>query len=230
VKYRKHFLPPAERPVGVTWYSFPVPSGADWRERVTGALLNLTYPYRWQPLPDRISVEEAAELGQETVMGWINAIGVRLTGMILPYFGATIPAGTLLCDGSVVQRAEYPSLWDVYHPWYKTEDTLTLPNLAGRYLMGVNLHDQVGGYLFEEYRHIQVQHLPPHTHSMDHQHFTHTHAPLPIPVVAPGEMLVASETLPDWLAVSQETGSTGSGQPLDIRPPCVTLRFVIIAV
>ena len=228
--YRRHFLPPSEEPLGTDWYTISVPAGAEWQQLVSGALLELSYQHRWEPKEGRVSPDKAAELGLKTLMGWIDAIPIQLTGMIFPCFTASIPRGTLLCDGATVLREAYPRLWDVYHPWYKTETTLTLPNLSNRFLMGVLEHDQVGAQLFEEYRHIGIEHLPAHAHDFSHEHFGHEHAPLPIPVVAPGQFPVASEAIPAPIMFLGSTGIVGGGQALDIRPPALTIRFVIVAV
>lgn len=52
-----------------------------------------------------------------------------LIGMIFPFAGPTAPDGWLLCDGSSFSSSTYPQL-------YSLLGSTTLPNLAGKYLIG----------------------------------------------------------------------------------------------
>ena len=63
-------------------------------------------------------------------------------GTILPYSGANAPYGYLLCDGSEVERAKYPDLFDVVGTTYNGTATLVgvstfrVPDLRGRFALG----------------------------------------------------------------------------------------------
>lgn len=60
-------------------------------------------------------------------------------GVITPYAGATAPLGYLLCDGSAVSRATYPSLFGVIGTTYGVGDgstTFNLPDMKGRVAVG----------------------------------------------------------------------------------------------
>lgn len=65
---------------------------------------------------------------------------VTPTGTIQPHAGATAPDGFLVCDGTIVNIADYPRLYAVIGTsWgYGNNDGLTfhLPDLRGRFLRG----------------------------------------------------------------------------------------------
>jgi microcystin-dependent protein len=77
------------------------------------------------------------------------------TGLILSYAGPTAPAGWLLCQGQVVSRTTYPTLFAAIGVQYGVGDgstTFVIPNLQGRIVAGFNAGDgyfstvgQVGG-------------------------------------------------------------------------------------
>jgi tail collar domain len=61
-------------------------------------------------------------------------------GTVVMYAGKTVPAGWLLCDGRPVSRAMYPALFSAVGVGYGPGDgstTFALPNLIGKFLMGV---------------------------------------------------------------------------------------------
>ncbi len=75
--------------------------------------------------------------GGITVNG--QPINVVPTGTIIPFAGATIPAGYLLCNGVAVSRTSYAALFGVISTLYGTGDgttTFNLPDLRDRFLEG----------------------------------------------------------------------------------------------
>lgn len=62
------------------------------------------------------------------------------SGTILPFGGTVAPAGYLLCDGTEVQRADYPRLFATVGEAFgaATVFTFTLPDMRGRFLRGVD--------------------------------------------------------------------------------------------
>ena len=67
---------------------------------------------------------------------------VTQTGTIQPHAGGAAPEGYLVCDGTIVNIADYPKLFAVIGTsWgYGNNDGLTfhLPDLRGRFLRGVD--------------------------------------------------------------------------------------------
>ena len=70
---------------------------------------------------------------------FITDLGVPI-GTILPFAGANVPFGYLLCDGAEVERLKYPDLYDIISTTYGTPtlgfDTFVLPDLRGRFPLG----------------------------------------------------------------------------------------------
>ena len=67
---------------------------------------------------------------------------VTPTGTIQPHAGGAAPEGYLVCDGAIVNIADYPKLYAIIGTsWgYGNNDGLTfhLPDLRGRFLRGVD--------------------------------------------------------------------------------------------
>ena len=67
------------------------------------------------------------------------------SGIIMPFAGATTPAGWLLCDGSAISRTTYSSLFTALGTTHGAGDgstTFNLPDLRGRTIAG---KDDMGG-------------------------------------------------------------------------------------
>jgi microcystin-dependent protein len=63
------------------------------------------------------------------------------SGLILPFGGPTVPSGYLACDGTVVSRATYASLFAAIGTAWGSGDgstTFNLPDLRGYFLRGVS--------------------------------------------------------------------------------------------
>lgn len=72
------------------------------------------------------------------------------SGVIVPYGGKVVPAGWLKCDGSLVNRQSYASLFGAISTNWGAGDgstTFQLPNVNGRVLQGTSNEANVGVYL-----------------------------------------------------------------------------------
>lgn len=68
-------------------------------------------------------------------------------GDIIPHFGTTPPAGTLVCDGSEVSREVYHELFEEIGSLVGQGDgstTFDLPDLRGRWMMGADAERAAG--------------------------------------------------------------------------------------
>ena len=68
-------------------------------------------------------------------------------GDIIPHFGTTPPAGTLVCDGSEVSREVYHELYEEIGSLVGQGDgstTFNLPDLRGRWMMGADAERAAG--------------------------------------------------------------------------------------
>lgn len=121
--------------------------------------------------------------------GWRSAVmvGAAPCGSIMPFAGATIPAGWLACDGSAVSRTTYSSLYaalgGITSPWGQGNGTTTfnLPDLRSRVPVGKNgsgTFSALGAIGGAETMSLSEAHMAAHTHTFsgttsgvgDHQH------------------------------------------------------------
>lgn len=78
---------------------------------------------------------------KQTRDSFVSDLGLPI-GAILPYAGLTPPTGFLLCDGSEVQKAQYPDLYNIISDFYNGPapllgaNTFRLPDLRGRFALG----------------------------------------------------------------------------------------------
>jgi microcystin-dependent protein len=74
-----------------------------------------------------------------------GTVGAVPAGAVMPFAGASAPAGWLLCFGQTVSRSQYGELFAVLGTTYGSGDgstTFGLPDLRGRVVAGV---DNMGG-------------------------------------------------------------------------------------
>lgn len=99
-------------------------------------------------------------------------------GAIVPYAGATSPAGWLLCDGTGVDRTLYKDLYDVIGFTYGRVDdqTFSLPDLSGKVPAGVDTADgdfdlaDTGGAKTHA---LATSEIPSHSHGVTDGGHTH---------------------------------------------------------
>lgn len=97
----------------------------------------------------------------------------RLTGEVIGFAGPIAPAGWLLCDGSEVSRTVYDDLFAVLGVAYGAGDganTFNLPNFTGRFPLGVSGAHPRGQEDGQETIALVSANLPPHQHTITHQH------------------------------------------------------------
>jgi microcystin-dependent protein len=75
---------------------------------------------------------------------FVGDLGMPI-GAILPFAGANLPDGYLLCDGSEQEKAKYKALYDVIGDVHgvptKGAGTFVLPDLRGRFALGLDNMD-----------------------------------------------------------------------------------------
>lgn len=154
-----------------------------------------------------------------------------IVGLIIPVCTAAIPDGTLLCDGSTYARSDYPNLYDALDTFYRLDAaSFFVPDLRDRFILGSGpahaVNDSGGSF-----EHVQsASELAAHTHTTQpHTHTEITATPTivsiglepPVPSALPGAGLTgASVVIVD---------STGGSAPMDITPPYLALRYVVVA-
>ena len=113
---------------------------------------------------------------------------VESTGHIKSFAGSVAPAGYLICDGAIINRADYPSLFQIIGTTFNTSGEAStqfrLPDLRGKARMGSGQDSgrglttrTLGQYLGAETHTLTTAELPSHTHSgtTDTSADAHTH-------------------------------------------------------
>lgn len=154
-----------------------------------------------------------------------------LTGLIMPCATANPPTGTLLCDGAIYSRADYPNLYAALDPAFIISDeSFAVPDLRDRFILGDGITQAVGD-TGGSATHVQtVEEMPSHFHTTQ----PHAH---PVSAAAPSTVTVGLELpVPAAVPVAATTGletvivdNAGGGKPMDIRPPFLVLKYVVVA-
>jgi microcystin-dependent protein/cytoskeletal protein CcmA (bactofilin family) len=98
-------------------------------------------PNKSEPNDTILVFRSGTGLIKETRNVFIADLGVPI-GAIMPYAGANVPEGYLLCDGSEVERVKFSLLFDVIGTTYNGSvplggvGTFRLPDLRGRFPLG----------------------------------------------------------------------------------------------
>lgn len=154
-----------------------------------------------------------------------------LVGLIMPSAAATVPAGTLLCDGAIYLRADYPLLYAALDAAFIIDaDSFAVPDLRDRFVLGDGVAHAVGdnGGSFE---HTMTEaELVPHIHTTQ----PHSHAETgAVSTVINGGLEApasAATPFPDVTGLATvDVDSTGGGDPMDITPPFLVLKYVMVA-
>lgn len=99
-----------------------------------------------QDIKDSIEEIKAVNNSQEDAIANINANLGKIvadflvpTGTVVPYAGMAAPSGWVMCDGQVINQAQYPALYDILRqaPGLVTETgEVCVPDLRGRFVKG----------------------------------------------------------------------------------------------
>lgn len=181
-------------------------------------------------------------------------------GVVHPYAGATAPTGWLLANGQAVSRTTYSQLFAVCGTTFGAGDgssTFNVPDLRDRMPTGsgsLYARGETGG---AETRTLTTANLPPHSHSINHDHSSdpHSHSGAPhthsvtggignatVPTGA-GQLVAddpggftgsagggqTSSSPANVNPMSGSSGSTGSGTAFNNMPPYLGLVYIIRA-
>lgn len=169
-----------------------------------------------------------------------------LVGLIMPIAVSTLPQGTLLCDGSTYLRADYPALYSAIDPVFIVDaNTFVVPDMRDKFVVGVSGTKAVGTNGGSGSTTLTVNQLPSHNHTTQphtHNDTPHSHvegialpsvtvvlvgAPVPSAIPGVGVTGLASVGI---LPASVTVDNTGNGDPIEVIPPYIALRYVVVAV
>lgn len=202
-----------------------------------------------------VSVTSGTDEAIVTITGSAGSATSAPSGTVVMFAGPTAPTGWLLCDGSTVSIATYPNLFAAIGTTYGGNGTsnFALPNMTDRMPSGTSASRTPGAVGGSATASVAVANLPPHTHSINHDHAgqasasngAHTHeinrrtAAGTTGGVAMGQGVAQSNdnTTSDGahthnVNLDPYTGNTSTTQgatatPISIVPPWLAMPFVI---
>lgn len=135
---------------------------------VNGALLDLIRVWNWEKFGTE-TPEQAAALMDVMYSDYLES-SVYLLGAIFPYLTSTPPVGCLALDGSTYSGTDYPDLFAILDPAFKSGGNFTLPDIRGRTIIGAGMGTgltlrAVGAAGGEETHVLTVLEMPTHSHS-----------------------------------------------------------------
>lgn len=210
--------PPGDTRAFLLW----CPLGADYEQAMRGALLPLIDPGNWEQAGSQSPDDTAAafEYPLYLTMRWQ---GARMIGEVFLFAGSATPLGALPCDGSLIEKATYPALYDAIGDAFGSGDSthFRLPDMRGRVPIGTGsggglTSRSMGDTGGEERHQLTTSEMPSHDHSV------HAHS---APLVTGVE--VAPVSTPSLIPGS--TGSAGGDASHENMQPFLALGYYIYA-
>jgi len=203
-----------------------IPDDPTFRRALSGALLELTYPYNWEKVGD-LTPDEQAQAFLDALFTFetdeCEVAEIPIIGEMRMYTSDTLPDGWLLCDGTQYLIATYPDLYAVLGDewWIFPPDTdyFYVPNLVRRVPLGAGDTFALGRIDGEETHTLTEAEMP-----------FHNHAPLApstnFATLSPG---TGSGAFVGGTAyrTSATTAGKGGGSPHNNMPPYQALNFMI---
>lgn len=170
--------------------------------------------------------------------------GERLVGEVIAYGGVSAPTGWLMCDGTAVNRSIYADLFAVLGTRFGAGDgstTFNLPDFTGRVPIGASGDKPLGDTGGTNAVTLSSGNLPAHTHTINHDHAA-TQVGMKYADDTQGggtgkrvtdiaNQTGAGGTVEDFPvdlpAYTGNSGSTGSGTPVDITPAYSAVNYLI---
>lgn len=175
------------------------------------------------------------------------------SGAIVQFAGASSPTGYLICDGSLLTRADYPRLFAAIGTQYniggETSAQFRIPDLKGRVPVGRNSSDTdfdtLGEKVGNKTELLDLTHIPSHSHdegtliaasSGSHSHTysgtsvsntTTTGSQPRISTLGSGGNYTTNSTGSHTHDITGSTGLTGDGQPHKNIQPSIVLNYII---
>ena len=131
------------------------------------------------------------------------------------------PPGWLICDGRLISRVTYATLFSAIGVTFGAGDgqtTFALPDLRDKTVMGVSPNAGLGGVKAASTTVLKSANLPKHTHTIAHQHdVRHDHPSFNISGGSHSHTVVARTRLPGNQDVPQTNRVSGGGGTSNIN-------------
>lgn len=167
-----------------------------------------------------LSVEEIDHVDRIVSKAFQEIFNTTMIGMIVPFTGLAMPDNFLPCNGGYYLKSDYPLLYDVINPLLKDGSGFNVPDLREKFIFGSSGSYPLlstGGNMSVT---LDVDNLPPHSHS--------NNPPVALNIDIEGAG-IPDVTGAGLSAIPNETGVTGSGEPVSIMPPFLALEWGILA-
>lgn len=172
--------------------------------------------YDWQGADGTLSPAEIDQI--EAILGDArHELMQSQIGEIRAFATGAPPAGSLLCDGTIYDRVDYPELYDALSPVFIVDaDLFHVPDLRARFIYGAADPTDNGTTGGEERVTLVDGEMPTHSHSIGGAG-TSVAAPGAVPVLTPS-------------IFPGSTGAAGGGGSHNNMPPYMLMAFYITAV
>jgi len=181
---------------------------------VGDAITALTNENEWVEIGDPIS--DVITAAFDVVDSYYENSMIGLVASFL----TEIPEGWLALDGSTYSAEFYPELYALLDSQFKDvpNEEFTLPDMSDLFLVGAGSTYGLGDQGGENYHTLTIAEMPSHSH-------TYTPPVANIDLEAPG----APDILAAGLGTPTQTGSAGSGDEHENRPPYIAVTYAIFA-
>jgi len=217
-----------------------IPDIPEFIALIGGLLFNATRPTFWYELGD-MSPDDAAILMQDALALYdaeeVCSVDTTPVGnmMLIPH--DTVPDKWLLCHGTnILDRVDYPELYDLLTEFQIDADTFELPNMSNTFVRGYSTVSEPVGYAGGQQSVVlTTQNLPPHTHDMAHTHdIGRSNAEGGSTTrIARTTASSANVAVTTGQPSNANTGSTGGiagdASPFLIIPPYLRMKYIIKA-
>lgn len=240
------YLAPECAPMGFICRRVYIPDDPQFIAAVNELLSRLTFPDVWEDAEGTLSADECAWIAANM---WDSMEDEYcMIGVIFSYITAAPPRCSLPCDGSVYQIADYPQLAAALDPAFIVDAlTFRVPDLRDKTVIGAGSTRAVGDTGGAESVTLTTDQLPSHSHTAQphsHTNVPHAHSyasPIPldldledigIPQITAQRSPIGEYSSFETIVIDSATvaiDATGGGQPVEVIPPYVALKYAVWA-
>lgn len=203
-----------------------IPTHVDLERFIWGALFSISFWTSWVE-EGSLSVEDTIQLVKQVLL---SRKEFNLIGAIVPFYTEELPNLTLLCDGSVYNKVDYPLLWEVLPAAAKDATTFTVPDLREKFLLGASEDYPVSQEGGEFAVTLTEAEMPSHTHTNTPHSHSESVAFASVNEISPGVPTPSAVPAAGFTGLqSVAIDSTGGGEAHENMPPYYAIRFYIVA-
>jgi len=209
-----------------------IPNEINLVSAVSGALYELTKASNWEQF-GTLTPDETARLMIDMLSIYLES-DVCMIGTIQAYVTWQPPNNSLVCDGTIYDKDDYPTLYSLLDPAYIISATqFQVPDLRGKFLLGESGSHAIATQGGSETVVLTEAQLASHSHIADPHKHIYNYPTLNLDFETVGVPdLFASGNPPIPSDTSLETvtlQNTGNDEAHENMPPFTVVRYCIIA-